>query len=165
MSVDWQSTSWTCMRQIATVNYSCQPRIGAPTGRSNLLESPHCTGLHSIPTHGSQTILAEYYHRASRDMALRPPMRHLSRHSSAQNALSPQHSATRCFSVLSRPTPSYPNHVPLALFERGMLAIGSALGSIISPGRHGKLPLEIFHSYFFRSTCTKTCQSNVAQTL
>nr|OQO21137.1 Ubiquinone biosynthesis protein coq4, mitochondrial [Rachicladosporium sp. CCFEE 5018] len=40
------------------------------------------------------------------------------------------------FSVLSRPPPNYPGHVPLNFIERGALAIGSALGSITNPYRH-----------------------------
>ncbi|OQO00681.1 Ubiquinone biosynthesis protein coq4, mitochondrial [Cryoendolithus antarcticus] len=40
------------------------------------------------------------------------------------------------FSVLSRPPPNYPGHVPLNLIERGALAVGSALGSITNPYRH-----------------------------
>lgn len=43
---------------------------------------------------------------------------------------------TRTFSVLSRPSPNYPGHVPLTLLERGALAIGSALGSLANPRRH-----------------------------
>ena len=45
---------------------------------------------------------------------------------------------TRCraFSVLNRPPPNYPGHVPLTLLERGALAIGSAFGSLRNPYRH-----------------------------
>ncbi|KAF1824677.1 Coq4-domain-containing protein [Dissoconium aciculare CBS 342.82] len=43
---------------------------------------------------------------------------------------------TRCFSVLNRPQPNYPGHVPLNLIERGALAIGSAFGSLKNPYRH-----------------------------
>ena len=42
---------------------------------------------------------------------------------------------SRSFSVLSRPPPNYPGHVPLTIVERGALAIGSALTSIINPRR------------------------------
>ncbi|CAI7590161.1 unnamed protein product [Penicillium manginii] len=41
----------------------------------------------------------------------------------------------RSFSVLNRPKPSYPGHVPLTTIERGALAIGSALGSLVNPRR------------------------------
>lgn len=43
---------------------------------------------------------------------------------------------SRTFSVLSRPAPNYPGHVPLTLIERGALAIGSAFGSLKDPYRH-----------------------------
>lgn len=42
----------------------------------------------------------------------------------------------RTFSVLNRPPPNYPGHVPLTLIERGALAVGSAFGSLINPYRH-----------------------------
>nr|POE90011.1 ubiquinone biosynthesis protein coq4, mitochondrial [Quercus suber] len=42
----------------------------------------------------------------------------------------------RTFSVLNRPEPRYPGHVPLTLLERGALAIGSAFGSLKDPYRH-----------------------------
>lgn len=42
----------------------------------------------------------------------------------------------RAFSVLNRPPPNYPGHVPLTYVERGALAIGSAFGSLIDPYRH-----------------------------
>ncbi|KAI7254035.1 Ubiquinone biosynthesis protein COQ4, partial [Hortaea werneckii] len=42
----------------------------------------------------------------------------------------------RTFSILSRPPPNYPGHVPLTLLERGAMAVGSALGAIRNPYRH-----------------------------
>ena len=42
----------------------------------------------------------------------------------------------RTFSVLNRPRPNYPGHVPLNFIERGALAVGSAFGSLIDPYRH-----------------------------
>lgn len=45
--------------------------------------------------------------------------------------------ASRQFSVLSRPPPNYPGHVPLTTLERGALAIGSAFGSLLNPYRAG----------------------------
>ncbi|EEA19582.1 Ubiquinone biosynthesis protein [Talaromyces marneffei ATCC 18224] len=44
--------------------------------------------------------------------------------------------ASRNFSALNRPLPNYPGHVPLNRIERGVLAIGSAFGSLINPYRH-----------------------------
>lgn len=41
------------------------------------------------------------------------------------------------FSVLARPPPNYEGHVPLNIPERGMLAVGSAIGSLINPRRGG----------------------------
>lgn len=43
----------------------------------------------------------------------------------------------RSFSVLNRPEPKYPGHVPLTLVERGALAVGSAVGSLLNPRRGG----------------------------
>ena len=42
----------------------------------------------------------------------------------------------QAFSVLNRPPPNYPGHVPLTFLERGALAIGSAFGSLRDPYRH-----------------------------
>ncbi|KAJ6032316.1 hypothetical protein N7540_003048 [Penicillium herquei] len=41
----------------------------------------------------------------------------------------------RPFSVLNRPAVNYPGHVPLTTIERGALALGSAIGSLINPRR------------------------------
>lgn len=57
----------------------------------------------------------------------------------------------RTFSVLSRPTPNYPGHVPLTLLERGALALGSAVGAIRNPYRHdliASLGEATAHPYF-----------------
>lgn len=48
---------------------------------------------------------------------------------------SEQPSQTRSFSVLNRPRPNYPGHVPLTTTERLGLAIGSAIASLINPRR------------------------------
>lgn len=47
----------------------------------------------------------------------------------------PRLSTSRRFSVLNRPPPNYPGHVPLTFFERGAMAIGSAFASIVNPRR------------------------------
>ena len=44
---------------------------------------------------------------------------------------------TRSFSVLNRPPPNYPGHVPLTGVERAGLAIGSAVMSLMNPYRAG----------------------------
>ncbi|TLD22008.1 hypothetical protein PspLS_07850 [Pyricularia sp. CBS 133598] len=41
----------------------------------------------------------------------------------------------RCFSVLDRPAPNYPGHVPLTRVERAGLAVGSGLWSLLDPRR------------------------------
>ncbi|KAI1981079.1 Ubiquinone biosynthesis protein [Ophidiomyces ophidiicola] len=41
----------------------------------------------------------------------------------------------REFSLLNRPSPKYPGHIPLTSVERGALAIGSAVGSLLNPRR------------------------------
>lgn len=48
----------------------------------------------------------------------------------------PPHLRIRTFSVLNRPPPNYPGHVPLTYLERGALAFGSASGSLKNPYRH-----------------------------
>ncbi|ETN46017.1 uncharacterized protein HMPREF1541_00200 [Cyphellophora europaea CBS 101466] len=45
-------------------------------------------------------------------------------------------SQRREFSVLNRPSPNYPGHVPLTSIERLGLAVGSAFTSLIDPFRH-----------------------------
>ena len=45
--------------------------------------------------------------------------------------------SVRPFSVLNRPPPKYEGHVPLNVFERGALAAGSAVMSLINPRRGG----------------------------
>ena len=44
----------------------------------------------------------------------------------------------RAFSVLHRPPPNYEGHVPLTGWERGSVAIGSAVMSMMNPYRAGK---------------------------
>ena len=50
---------------------------------------------------------------------------------------------TRAFSVLNRPPPNYPGHVPLTRIERAGLAVGSAVISLMNPGRAGIYPFLI----------------------
>ena len=42
----------------------------------------------------------------------------------------------RSFSILNRPPPNYPGHVPLTSVERVGLAVGSAITSLVNPYRH-----------------------------
>lgn len=49
----------------------------------------------------------------------------------------------RRFSVLNRPPPNYKGHVPLTKIERGALAVGSAIVSILNPRRGGKFAAEL----------------------
>lgn len=65
----------------------------------------------------------------SRRTVFRHRLRLLSTLRSADNA--------RLFSVLNRPPPSYEGHVPLTPIERGVLAVGSAIGSLLNPRRDG----------------------------
>jgi len=44
---------------------------------------------------------------------------------------------TRRFSVLNRPAPNYPGHVPLTRLERAGLTVGSAVLSYLNPYRAG----------------------------
>lgn len=45
--------------------------------------------------------------------------------------------SARAFSVLNRPPPNYEGHVPLNIFEKGALAAGSAVMSLVNPRRGG----------------------------
>lgn len=56
--------------------------------------------------------------------------------------------ARRSFSILNRPPPNYPGHVPLTRIERAGLAIGSGIISLVNPYRGGtpdvvSLPLPL----------------------
>ncbi|KAI1380000.1 Coq4-domain-containing protein [Hypoxylon crocopeplum] len=44
--------------------------------------------------------------------------------------------SNRSFSVLNRPPPNYPGHVPLTGLERAALAVGSGIMSYVDPYRH-----------------------------
>ena len=44
-------------------------------------------------------------------------------------------SSVREFSILNRPPPNYPGHVPLTFIERSALAVGSAVTSLLNPRR------------------------------
>ena len=56
----------------------------------------------------------------------------------ARRARLPRHTAA--FSVLSRPPPNYPGHVPLTPPERIALGLGSAVISLFNPRRAGTSP-------------------------
>ncbi|KAL2758456.1 hypothetical protein ACRALDRAFT_1055348 [Sodiomyces alcalophilus JCM 7366] len=55
--------------------------------------------------------------------------------SSPQSSRRPTTDSSRYFSVLDRPPPNYPGHVPLTTLERTSLAIGSGIMSLIDPRR------------------------------
>ena len=63
----------------------------------------------------------------SKFIAVLPPSVRLSNRSSKQT-----------FSVLHRPSPNYNGHVPLTILERGAIAAGSAIMSLVNPRRGGK---------------------------
>ncbi len=49
----------------------------------------------------------------------------------------------RHFSVLNRPPPNYPGHIPLTRIEKAGLAVGSAVMSLMDPHRGGlRFPIE-----------------------
>lgn len=49
----------------------------------------------------------------------------------------PRPASSRSVSGLNRPPPKYSHHVPLGFFEKGFLAIGSAVGALLNPRRAG----------------------------
>lgn len=55
--------------------------------------------------------------------------------------------ASRLFSVLNRPPPKYEGHVPLTTWERGTLAAGSAVMSLLNPRRGGTTSIPNLHNY------------------
>ncbi|KIY02149.1 ubiquinone biosynthesis protein coq4, mitochondrial [Fonsecaea multimorphosa CBS 102226] len=80
-----------------------------------------------------------------RDLALLSSILHISHPVCASCARLPRQydshasssaSSPRPFSVLNRPPPNYPGHVPLTAVERVGLAVGSAVTSLIDPYRH-----------------------------
>ncbi|KAI1766779.1 Coq4-domain-containing protein [Hypoxylon sp. FL1150] len=62
------------------------------------------------------------------------PAHHLQNLAPAATTLTSGNS--RPFSVLNRPPPAYPGHVPLTRLERAALAVGSGVVSLIDPYRH-----------------------------
>ena len=60
---------------------------------------------------------------------------------SRESVAAREHAFTsRAFSVLARPPPNYPGHVPLTVPERILLGAGSAVLSLLNPRRAGNLP-------------------------
>ena len=51
------------------------------------------------------------------------------------SAACPRRNFVREFSVLDRPLPNYPGHVPLTFIERSALAVGSAITGLLNPRR------------------------------
>lgn len=49
----------------------------------------------------------------------------------------------QAFSALQRPPPNYQGHIPLTSIERGVLAVGAAVGSLWNPYRGGKLDFDL----------------------
>ncbi|KAF2861530.1 coenzyme Q biosynthesis Coq4 [Piedraia hortae CBS 480.64] len=68
----------------------------------------------------------------------------------------------RTFSVLHRPPPNYPGHVPLTWTERGALAVGSAIGSLRNPYRHDLIAVlgEVTAQPYFISRLRHSMLSN-----
>ncbi len=56
---------------------------------------------------------------------------------------------TRPFSVLNRPPPKYEGHVPLNTLERGAVAAGSAVMSLLNPRRGGTFSLSVTFNYIY----------------
>jgi hypothetical protein len=87
---------------------------------------------------GKELILDLTTHSAIDDMAL------LVRRQALRGALPKELLAactlslnSRHFSVLNRPPPNYPGHVPLTRIEKAGLALGSAVMSLMDPHRGG----------------------------
>ncbi|MBA7493019.1 hypothetical protein ES702_03574 [subsurface metagenome] len=73
--------------------------------------------------------------QASAPSRLHSPATSLAVSSIRKSKPSTQSPPSRPFSVLNRPPPNYPGHVPLTTTERFGLAIGSAIASLINPRR------------------------------
>ncbi|GAB7356857.1 hypothetical protein MBLNU459_g7727t1 [Dothideomycetes sp. NU459] len=68
---------------------------------------------------------------------LRRTLSHAQSHPPASLFLAlPAAARVHAFSVLNRPAPNYPGHVPLTILERCGLAVGSAVGSMLDHHRH-----------------------------
>lgn len=74
--------------------------------------------------------------QTQRDLLLLRSILQFSRVQPAQPPPTRGHPPHRSFSVLSRPPPSYPGHIPLTRTERVFLALGSAVTSLLHPQRH-----------------------------
>lgn len=66
---------------------------------------------------------------------LRKQFKHFDSTVSSAKLARSSHQTRRTFSVLNRPPPNYPGHVPLTSIERIALAVGSAFGSLRDPHR------------------------------
>ncbi|KAF8454769.1 coenzyme Q biosynthesis protein Coq4-domain-containing protein [Terfezia claveryi] len=68
----------------------------------------------------------------------------------------------RPFSVLSRPPPSYPGHIPINSFEKTFLAFTSLLGSFLNPRRGDLIALagETTSTPYFLPRLLRTMQSH-----
>lgn len=73
--------------------------------------------------------------QASAPSGLRSSTTSVSVPSIGKQKRSKQSPQIRSFSILNRPPPNYPGHVPLTTTERFGLAIGSAIASLINPRR------------------------------
>lgn len=62
---------------------------------------------------------------------------------------------TRAFSVLERPPPNYPGHVPLTPLERAGLAVGSGIMAFFNPYRPGKHPVPLSPLHGHSSLCRR----------
>lgn len=64
--------------------------------------------------------------------------------------------APKLFSVLNRPAPKYEGHVPLSVTERSVLAVGSAITSLLNPRRGGRRchNLSLLKDDFGNASCT-----------
>ncbi|EXJ92625.1 hypothetical protein A1O3_01177 [Capronia epimyces CBS 606.96] len=83
------------------------------------------------PSRQQELLLLSSILRASRPLCARCTH---SRSRQSASPLSPP--AQRSFSILNRPPPNYPGHVPLTRVERLGLAVGSAITSLTNPYRH-----------------------------
>jgi hypothetical protein len=108
---------------------------GAIPQRQKFLEHQTILGFNSIQGHVHNSVGPSPTH----DMSL------LVRRGTGLAARGTTHAASataaylvRSFSALNRPPPKYPGHVPLTFLERGALAVGSAVGSLMNPRRAGK---------------------------
>ncbi|KAI2604762.1 Coq4-domain-containing protein [Hypoxylon fragiforme] len=88
-----------------------------------------------LPSVPSRHILQPTHHVKSLSISARTTISPLCLATSSNEKSHHTKTSNRQFSVLNRPPPNYPGHVPLTRLERAVLAVGSGVTSLLNPYR------------------------------